>query len=508
MSLSLDLAPSYYPSAQTANWVVSEDVAYFNFTRNGPPPVISEYIAYDQLVPPNPFLAVTQDGRGNVVYDGGFPKFYNTSAPAAGSDFSQLNASAKFLYNAINWCANPEKVAANDKRILILGDKNSGEPYSVKDTLAVRTDGFRTTFDRICAAAGYTPTYLTRSDFGSNLDVRLATLENYAVVLLMSSVWSTAGNITDQCVTDLQSYRELGGGLIVITDHGQVVPNLASAWPLSVASGFATANKLIRNFGAYFSGDYNRSPVNVGFLRQTYGDHPLYDGMLNSESIYAGGSESRVVVAEYERFTADNAPPVSLNQPGINTVQAIAVMNDGTIETHRFVYVIAGDDLIAVSDADGQPVDEIDTGYGPYLPTLDLGLNVSGLGTVRGVIRRGNVQIGEFSYEDGAGQEVEWYGGSSESHLFNDGEVLSFNITLPFPYQKNVTLKRFQPVVEFKFSLADFIRDIGEYANDKPEETIETWLARISGTGIPLDTAFTESMADNVERVKAFFKRV
>lgn len=53
------------------------EVAY---TLNGLPPALSEYIAYDTLTPANPFIAVTQDGAGNVVYDGGFPKLYNQYA--------------------------------------------------------------------------------------------------------------------------------------------------------------------------------------------------------------------------------------------------------------------------------------------------------------------------------------------------------------------------------------------------------------------------------------------
>ncbi|MFO5742513.1 hypothetical protein ACLBPW_30955, partial [Klebsiella pneumoniae] len=42
-------------------------------------PVHCEYIAYDgdAATGGSPFIAVVQDGTGNVLYDCSFPKFYN-----------------------------------------------------------------------------------------------------------------------------------------------------------------------------------------------------------------------------------------------------------------------------------------------------------------------------------------------------------------------------------------------------------------------------------------------
>ena len=85
-NLTLSVAPGYYLEAQNASWVLGEKVDFVSFTKDGPSPAISKYIAYDTLVPPNPFIAAAQDGNGNVVYDGGFPKFYNVVAPEAGID--------------------------------------------------------------------------------------------------------------------------------------------------------------------------------------------------------------------------------------------------------------------------------------------------------------------------------------------------------------------------------------------------------------------------------------
>ncbi|WP_311965541.1 hypothetical protein, partial [Acinetobacter baumannii] len=79
--------------------------------------------------------------------------------------------------------------------------------------------------------------------------------------------------------TDLVTFRQQGGGLIFITDHGtNVLTNVNQVATAEGAGFYGTANRVIANFGAFFSGNYDRVPVNVGFLRTNYGDHPLYSG--------------------------------------------------------------------------------------------------------------------------------------------------------------------------------------------------------------------------------------
>lgn len=96
------------PNLLLPNGEVLERVSY---NVNGLYPALSEYIAYDTLTPPNPFIAVTQDGLGRVVYDGGFPKFYNQELPGTYTNFAQLPPQFKYLHNAINWVLNLIKTA-------------------------------------------------------------------------------------------------------------------------------------------------------------------------------------------------------------------------------------------------------------------------------------------------------------------------------------------------------------------------------------------------------------
>ena len=50
----------------------------------------------------------------------------------------------------------------------------------------------------------------------------------------MSSVPNGSAFITENCLTDLVTYRESGGGIIIITDHGPVLNTIeASIWGIS-----------------------------------------------------------------------------------------------------------------------------------------------------------------------------------------------------------------------------------------------------------------------------------
>lgn len=351
MALTPDKPSGYYPNPIVINWVFDAINNSAKFTSGDVPPAISKYIAYDTLTPPNPFISVTEDGRGRVVYDGGFPKFYNGSWNNA-VNFAGLVPAHKYLYNAIKWVENKTKWNAGNRSILILGDATSAEGYSIKKTNSADWASFNTTLTGICQVAGYTNiVFKDRSDWpndnpGGTINVRLAELENYALVIFMSTAYLDYGNplITTNCVNDLVTYRENGNGIIIITDHGTVINDFATASDFAGTddNGFFTSgNKIATRFGAWFSGNYDRTPVNVGFLRSTYGDHPLYNGMSNTDSVAAGLSESRV--------NTITTPPLALNP--VKRVRAITAYGDnGCTPMHVELMDCPGK---AILDADG-----------------------------------------------------------------------------------------------------------------------------------------------------------
>lgn len=454
-------APGSYMNAQSVSFAFSADITGVAFTKDAAPPSISKYIAYDTLVPPNPFLAVTEDGKGRVVYEGGFPKFYNAANPAGPVNFAALTPAGKFLFNALNWVANPAKVALGNKKVLILGDGISTEAYPVK---SLAPSGFYNALVYICSVAGFTPTFVDISDYGGvNLNPTLAQLEQYACILLMSSMHVDVARITAQAVNDLVTYRENGNGLIVITDHGYVLNSIADV--TAVGSGFfKTANAVISRFGAYFTGDFGRTPVNVGFLRANYGDHPLYAGMLNAEDINAGGSESKVVVTTAATVAPGVVPPIVVSNTGLNIVNLLATLADGSVITTRIVYNIQGQEFVFMKSVNrNTSVEETNAGiaWADLAGKVSVNLNVDGstLGTVWGEILLRGKRVGEVYYSGGV-SNVYWYAGSAAATPIRHSDIVQLAVGVPFNYSKNLTVNRVEPVKANKnLSLDSLVKD-------------------------------------------------
>lgn len=459
--------PGSYREALEVSFEFDPRVVGVSLTTNSLPPSISKYIAYDTLNPPNPFLAVTQDGRGNVVYDGGFPKFYNANAPAPSvTTFAELNGAGKFLYNAIDFVAHKERVAVGNRKVLLIGDAVSGESYWVKGTGFA---DFQTTFTRIVAVGGWTLTIKDANDWGGSINCSLAELEEYAAIIVMSSVSTGVARITSSAVADLVTYRNRGGGLIVITDHG---PDLASAEEAAAANYtgafFNLANRIVTNFGAWFSGNYDRSPVSVGYIRANYGDHPLYKNMSDSETIAAGGSESRVFVTTSPQFPKEEVAPVLVEESGNNTINILVELDDGTIESYRFVYVVADWDIVEFLDGStGDVITHMDLGLKDrYLPIFRV--RGEGLGTLLGHLYRNDNEEGEFIYNEASGIQLTLNNGGEDLPV-NDGDVIRITIYSPFQYSSSLTIGRFQPSLKAT-TLHGVLDELAPYNPSLPRE--------------------------------------
>ena len=686
--ISFDVAEGYYLSAFTAHMILSGNVQSLQFSVNGAPPSISKYVAYDQLVPPNPFIAVTQDGTGNVVYDGGFPKFYNAVAPVAGinasitmefkatclgqvgtenlyyynaftnknvtvatgdklvfdmfqnsnaakvgldavtandpaqfpgqyslrdwgapglplindqngirihpaqdlagravnqwyhrefdltpcagqtfikwsmayegdvaGDFatrfrdiyvldrngnikatlfkdvidlpnsssteagasgytnlvktlydprSQLTGSYKYLYNAILWTANPKKVTAGSRKILILGDSISTASYPIKGTSLY---GFFTSLTRLCAAAGFAPTFRDVGDYpGGSLDCSAAELTQYACVLLMSSAAGTASYMTDACVANLVAFREAGNGLIVITDHGPVLSNISQANTTSLGAGFFwTANKLITQFGAYFSGNYDRTPVNVGFLRSTYGDHPLYAGMTNDESIDAGGSESRVQLASFTSILPGQVQPFNIPL-GKTIIRVAAVLNTGEVIPYKIEYNVVS---FKVTFSDGTQTK--DNGQ-----VLDVGVKNQSLiqtaisGTLAanaaGLVYKNGTRVGTFTYTQAGGTVQTWDGTGSGPVKVQNNDQFSVGLTTPVVMTSAITIKRFQPAIKGKRDLSEIMRTLrASFPALTDVKRVKKMVEDIGSTAPHLGIKHVQSMPINLKLMGDYF---
>ena len=141
MALILSPEPGIYSGANlTVNIGKTSDIVEYAVTQDGIPPVIAKYIAYDNLTPKNPFIATVEDGLGNVLMDGGFPKWYNADCNDTWATYAQLSPSFKYLYDAIDFISNNAKVVAGNRKVLIIGDHVGGDSYAIK---SVTANGFK-----------------------------------------------------------------------------------------------------------------------------------------------------------------------------------------------------------------------------------------------------------------------------------------------------------------------------------------------------------------------------
>lgn len=455
-------APGPFLDPIDVTFSFTPDITGVAYSTDGSPPSISKYIAYDTLTPPNPFIAVTEDGRGRVVYDGGFPKFYIGSAPAAGTQFEGLPGGYKYAFNAIRWISNHEKVAVGNSKVLVLGDAVATENYSIKGT---KGNDFSVSLDRLFAALGVQYTLKDRADYGGVLNPTLAELEEYACVVVFSTLYTSGQFISNQAINDMVTYRENGNGIFIITDHGVVLPNIQAAMG-EHAGFFRTGNFICTRFGAYFSGDFNRTPVNVGFLRRTYGDHPLYNNLSDAEDISAGGSESKVVVTTANVLSPSALPPIRVDKKGINTIQILAVLANGEMVSGRYVYIIQGDEFV-FSRVTNPKTGQVETNQGKLYadPTgkalAEMWVDGSVLGTVWGEVLLNGKRIGELYYTSSGGSKVYWLAGKLEYTPIGDKDAIRQAIAIPFTYGKDIVGVRDEVTITAAgMSVAKLIKDI------------------------------------------------
>jgi len=467
--LYLTPPPGIYTEKQLINVYISDDVEYISYTDDGTTPTIAKYIAYDNLNPPNPFIAVVQDGRGNVLFDGGFPKWYNMRCNSSWKVYSDMSASFKYFANALDFLANPEKVKQGNKKVLVLGDVDSGT-YCIKETSS--TD-FKISIDTVCRIMGYEPTYKTKGDYGGTLDFDYSELEPYCCVLLFSTAYTSQKYISDRAIESLVLFREAGNGIFLITDHGENIPDLETAKNGNYKGFFRTANYIAVQFGAWFSGNYDRQPVKVSYLREHYGDHPLWNNLGDDEYIYAGGSESRVFIEQTPLYDASNLPILTLDKDGYTTYKFLLQLKDGSLRIEQYTYGLNTEEIVFFKKKDGSYYENEHETVLNHI-WLDIELKPGNLGSIKGYIKRNEKIIGEGRH-NGNLQLIDFYSGSHEIPVKNN-DIISFQVIEPLSYTKTLKINRLDCSTGIceKKNLSEYIKmlDYAENKNQHPKKRI------------------------------------
>lgn len=279
-------------------------------------PTFAKNIAYDEFG--NPFISVVQDGRGNVFFDGGFPKYYNSTWSASYTTFNSLSNQWKLMYNALKWCS--EGRSTQTKRVLLFGDAPEAANYAVKST---RADGFNTSIAACAALAGFTTDIADFTTYARPSVIPYATLSQYDVVIFMSSMTTDSNQrLAASTLADIATYRQQGGGVMIITDHN-IFQTLA--------------NEVAGQFNCSFSGNVDRHPVSVDALVATYGMHPLWANMTGD--VYAGGSEGIVTIPSMTPFNPAT-DKLTITGPGYRTIYLTISDTAGTVTTYAYSYAM------------------------------------------------------------------------------------------------------------------------------------------------------------------------
>ena len=388
-------------------------------------PANAKIIAFDTLSPPNPFIAVIDDGLGRVVLDGGFPKFYNSSWNSA-TTYTQLSAAHKYMHNAINWVVNPTKVRNGNNNILVFNDGPSSYDSST----------FNITLDGIAAVAGYTLTHRNRNNYGGGEPVSIAynDLDQYAALIIFSteSVTTSVPGLTDTTANLIRQYRESGNGIIVVTDHDVFQ---------------STANIVVNKFGASFFGNVDRSPVSVDFLKTNYGLHPLWNNIPGN--VAAGGSEGNVSVTNFPYYTGGN---ITIPGDGIHTIYTLIEDSDGNFYSTTYSYIVNRSDPITVINLD--PVTQFILTVKPQW-TLEFTADRIESMDVDGVMRKAGIVVGEFS-KTLAAESYDWFD-TDTYPVEKTATVFELVTVSPITYVKTAILKRYTRTIDNPLKISSVI---------------------------------------------------
>lgn len=489
--IGVSIEPGQYYTTQSLTVTFPPNTRRAIITRDDRSPVLTEILAYDtgyiQPIPSNPnpdigegpiverpFLAVTQDGRGNVIYDGGFPKFYNSQIKAANggtypaakpTTLAGMPPASKYLLNGLSFIANPRKTAAGNRKILFLNNTVVGAIYNIKAShynpvagqypgVNGEDSGFYDTFTAVCQIGGWVPTFIDCTGMpNGQLDVSLAEMEEYAAIVYLASNGSsspTTSTITEQTASNIAQYRAAGNGVAIITDH--CTDNYANLDDAIARGGLFghDATKVAKYFGAYFSGDVARRPVQVAEIRRQIGlpgppeDHPLLAGMADSEYIFAGGSESLIIPELFENDIVNHDQPwtTTFNTPGTYRVNVLVQLDDGTIITKPMRFVIINPSDILIKDSFNRTVTNTSKTYKTVIDyTLDTVATATP--TVTGELRVDTMLVGYFTttiVNGIANTSYKPFGGTGVPMPINNGQVFKFVIKEPFEFTASVTI--------------------------------------------------------------------
>ena len=253
-------------------------------------------------------------GSGRVVFDGGFPKFFNKhwSDSYATSNDTMYDPSTPgqlpYLVNSIKYTSANRGLNRTGK-LLYINDGSAS--YDVGENATRPEVSFNRSVFGCAAFAGLTGEYfmnltgsLSHHTWLKNNTMTQDQWFNYfmeydCVFWVGVNIAADDGptRITSSMKDALREYYIRGGGLIFTTDHDVFQTGV---------------NQIVPMWGVSFTGNINRTPGHSDYLLSNIlsntnyiptGQHPLFADMSPDSRILAGGSEGRIVYTQGRNST-------------------------------------------------------------------------------------------------------------------------------------------------------------------------------------------------------------
>lgn len=340
--LEFSRPPSIYPNS--FDLVVSGPVGTTVVYSTVGDPVVVNTVAASAKYPPDkqPYVQTVEDGRGRLILDGSFPKFYNNQW-IGGATYNALNDREKAIANSFLF------LLEGRNKVLVLGDAPISGSYPVKGT---GSNGFYTTLTSIASTLGLEMTIKDVADYANDLlNPSFSELMMYDMIFVMSSVIQSSPSITNAASIAIAEARRNNIGVYICTDHGSDSPT----------SGFyATANAILKNIvpDAAFLGRWDFSPgETVGFNKMHFGDSPLFDNLDDSALMPASNSDSSVI--QPPSIIHDLPLTIPIGQ-GWTTIKFAVIAPNGDITFQSVGYGVNVDPIVQLLP---DPIDSFEQDY-------------------------------------------------------------------------------------------------------------------------------------------------
>ncbi|QKE11219.1 putative tail fiber protein [Pseudomonas phage PaBG] len=213
-----------------------------------------------------------------AVFGGAATRWGFTAQSQENATFSSIFVSGiglppafTYLKNIALWSRKP-----GNSKALILCDSATVNQYN----LGTAGMAFGVGMPETLRSVGFDVTMRYLPDMGNKITA--ADLADYGFLVVLSTDHTGVNHATGTSAAVVANWVKNGGGLFIVTDHDVFQ---------------ATANALAAPYNIEFYASVDRSPVSVGQIIASHGDHPAWEG-LSCKSIPAGGSEGAIRIKQ------------------------------------------------------------------------------------------------------------------------------------------------------------------------------------------------------------------